>query len=166
MQINGTLESGFYVIAAGWAILFVATQALLRAARLLIAERAGRPRPAPPKFVCCGRLLDPWEALARAMWFARLNLWLVALSVATTTLFYVAFVLLMLLPLQADSITANDLEVRSRLFFLSWLFDSLFNDVCILFVSFGPMADALGALGAAVGAEIVGKSAEEAPDQA
>lgn len=69
-QLRGTMEAGFFVILAGSSILALATQLLLRAARSHIADRARRARPPPRQYCCRYRCLEPWDAVARALWWA------------------------------------------------------------------------------------------------
>jgi len=40
--------------------------------------------------------------------------------------------------------------------YISWLLDSLFNDVCVVFVGFGPIAAALQTVGAAAIPDVPG----------
>ena len=42
------------------------------------------------------------------------------------------------------------------LFYTAWLLDSLFNDICVVFVGFGPTENVLMAIKAAAGAEAIG----------
>jgi len=68
-QLRGTLESGFWVILVGSFILNFSTQLLLRAARCLVADRAGSPLPEADLYYCCCAV-DPWEWTARRLWRA------------------------------------------------------------------------------------------------
>merc|ERR1719356_90837 len=105
-------------------------------------------------------LLQWASSLDRAVFFARINLILVGLSVTTTTVFYLAFTL-MTFSWVAETHEA-DVERRFAFLFIAWLFDSIFNDVCVTFVGFGPTSNALTTVGEAAKADIIGAVTEEA----
>ena len=104
-----------------------------------------------------GLLKTAADRAARVIVFARLNLVLVCLSVTTSTLFYLTIAAVALF---------GDFErqsIEKTVCFIAWLADSLFNDVCITYVGFGPTEDVLTAIGcvmnsasqvAEVGAEV------------
>merc|ERR1711924_80063 len=94
------------------------------------------------------------DVLARAVFFAKMNLVLVVMSVTTTTLFYLSFMVITVTLVQA--ISEDEFYSRFGLLFISWLLDSLFNDFCVVFVGFGPTANALATVGEATKAETIG----------
>jgi hypothetical protein len=101
-----------------------------------------------------------WESsLDRAIFFARINVILVCLSVTTTTVFYLAFTIFTF----AWVVDTNgaDVERRYAFLFVAWLFDSIFNDVCVIFVGFGPTSNALATVGEAATADIIGVPMED-----
>merc|ERR1711953_496221 len=104
-------------------------------------------------------LLHWASSLDRAVFFARLNLVLVVLSVTTTTVFYLAFVFMTF----AWVVDTSEAEVERRFAFLfvAWLFDSIFNDVCVTFVGFGPTSNALTTVGETAKADVIGAPMEE-----
>merc|ERR1719277_1127577 len=50
----------------------------------------------------------------------------------------------------------NEIERRLAYLFIAWLLDSVFNDVCVAFVGFGPTSNALQTVGNAAKADIIG----------
>jgi len=104
-------------------------------------------------------LLHWANSLDRAVFFARLNLLLVFLSVTTTTLFYVAFIS-MVFCWVVDTST-SEIEKRYAFLFVAWLLDSVFNDLCVIFVGFGPTSNALATVGQAAKADIIGAATSE-----
>jgi len=69
---------------------------------------------------------------------ARLNTVLILASMITTSLFY-ASMLANLICRLLDTHMATSLSI----FYACWLLDSLSNDVCVIFVGFGPIAESL-----------------------
>lgn len=101
-----------------------------------------------------GGLLKWPSALDRAIFFAKVNLFLVMASVATTSLFYFAFIL-MTAVIMGDT-DYKEVQRRMAFLFIAWLLDSLFNDACVVFVGFGPTSEALTTIGEAAAADIIG----------
>merc|ERR1719401_2160068 len=94
------------------------------------------------------------SSLDRAVFFARINLLLVVCSVTTTTVFYLAFVFMTFAWVVATDET--EVERRYAFLFIAWLLDSVFNDICVTFVGFGPTSNALATVGEAAKADIIG----------
>jgi len=96
------------------------------------------------------------DGLARAIFLTKLNLVLVALSVSTTSFFYLALVGNIV---ASSGQSENNLTPRSvALSYISWLLDSMFNDVCVVFIGFGPTASALRTVGTAANPDVPGEA--------
>merc|ERR1712070_1073321 len=81
------------------------------------------------------------------------------MSVTTTTLFYLtSFGAMVLVLLDADNplYKEEQLMKASSAVFIAWLLDTIFNDLCILFVGFGPTTDALTAVANVASVDIIG----------
>lgn len=91
------------------------------------------------------------SSLAQAVFFAKVNLWLVVMSVSTTSLFYFSSITLLISAAQEGLG-----EGHFGFLYISWLLDSLFNDVCVMFVGFGPTAKALDVVASAASADVIG----------
>eukprot|EP00746_Dinoflagellata_sp_MGD_P151663 gnl/MRDRNA2_/MRDRNA2_83178_c0_seq4.p1 gnl/MRDRNA2_/MRDRNA2_83178_c0~~gnl/MRDRNA2_/MRDRNA2_83178_c0_seq4.p1 ORF type:complete len:566 (-),score=52.44 gnl/MRDRNA2_/MRDRNA2_83178_c0_seq4:367-2064(-) len=92
-------------------------------------------------------LLQFPNALDRAIFFAKVNLFLVVASVATTSLFYFSFIAMTAVLM--GGFEFEEIQRRVAFLFTAWLLDSLFNDACVVFVGFGATADALTIIGQA-----------------
>jgi hypothetical protein len=88
--------------------------------------------------------------LARALFFGKLNLVLVIASVSTTTLFYFALIRLSLFSsfhVVCCPPGPGRLDDQFGFVYGTWLLDSLFNDMCVLFVGFSSTEKALQTVG-------------------
>lgn len=124
----------------------------------------------------CQRQIAISDSQEIAIRIAKFNLWLVAASTITTTVFNIASIVLVatfLGPAEAFSqavhfnaeqgeITVDDaalndyfeygdvlstLEQRLQSWLICWFIDTIFNDACIIFVGFGPVLHALQTVG-------------------
>merc|ERR1712151_1355514 len=77
-----------------------------------------------------------------------------------TTVFYLAFTLMTFA--WVVNTQEADVERRYAFLFIAWLFDSIFNDVCVTFVGFGPTSNALTTVGETAKADVIGAPTEEA----
>ena len=71
---------------------------------------------------------------------------IIVISMLTTSLFYAS----MLGNLVGRVLTIDPAPLLPAVYF-SWLLDSLFNDVCVVTIGFGPIAGALAAIGPTTG---------------
>lgn len=107
------------------------------------------------------------DELDRVIFFARADLVLVVLSMATTSLFYVSLLNFLLIAARGRSeLEGGDHSGALSLVYLSMLLDSIFNDACVVFVGFGPIESALRAVGAMASEEATANSSlhDAAPD--
>ena len=94
---------------------------------------------------------------ARAIFFAKINLFLVVASVLTTSLFYISLIVAASVFVGEDN--TDETKRRAAFVFISWLMDSLFNDACVLFVGFGPISDSLTTIREATAPDVIGAPA-------
>jgi len=92
------------------------------------------------------------DTLGNAVSVATLNLATICISVSTTTLFYMAFILAFLLELQTSAYLAD----AKAAMILSFLLDSISNDVCAIVVGFGSTDAALQIVNTAQNADVIG----------
>jgi len=97
------------------------------------------------------RLCDTGESLrtgdghARALAFTKINLALVILSVSTTSMYYFAAAMVLVSTFNVG--IAEQQHALLNFLWLAWLLDSLFNNLCVVFVGFGPTEEVLTAVG-------------------
>lgn len=91
------------------------------------------------------------NALAQAVFVAKLNLVTVVVSVSTTTGLYIAAMVL-----SALESSHQQSATAVAAIFISWLLDSLSNDVCAIVVGFGSSHSALEVVSTACNADVIG----------